>query len=196
MPLGDRAIDQVLDSYQAVMKDLALLQPRFRIEHCAISTPAVLMRLHELQVTVAGNPSFVSAFGSQLGIYGPERLRWTFPGKSYFDNGIIVGAGSDVPVTALNPWLGISAAVSRRDAQTGELTVPEERVTILQALDMYTRNGAYLGFEEQDKGSLEACKLADFIVVDRDVLAVPPEALKDTKVLQTFVGGELVYDRH
>jgi predicted amidohydrolase YtcJ len=84
--------------------------------------------------------------------------------------------------------------VLRRNNQTGQVISPEERVSVLQALEMYTRNGAYLGFEESKKGSLEPGKLADFIMVDRDVLSVSPEELKDVKALKTFVGGELVYE--
>jgi len=69
---------------------------------------------------------------------------------------------------------------------------PEERLTILEALRLYTLNGAYAGFEEKEKGSLEVGKLADFIIIDRDVLSVPSDQLKDVKVLETFVGGKLV----
>jgi len=83
--------------------------------------------------------------------------------------------------------------VLRRNNQTGQVISPEERVGVLQALEMYTRNGAYLGFEAQER-LLEPGRLADFIVVDRDVLSVSPEELKDVKALKTFVGGELVYE--
>jgi predicted amidohydrolase YtcJ len=79
--------------------------------------------------------------------------------------------------------------------QSGKILAPEERVTILQAFEMYTRNPAYIGFEEHQKGSLEPGKLADLIVVDRDVLTVPADELKDVQVLKTFVGGELVSTR-
>ena len=72
---------------------------------------------------------------------------------------------------------------------------PEERITVEQALTLYTRNGAYVGFEEHEKGSLEPGKLADFIVIDRDVLSVPSDEIKDVQVLQTYVGGKLVYDK-
>ena len=72
---------------------------------------------------------------------------------------------------------------------------PEERLTVAEALQLYTRNGAYIGFEENQKGSLEPGKLADFIVIDRDVLTVPEDQLKDVQVLKTFVGGELQYEK-
>jgi hypothetical protein len=193
--IGDRAIDQVLDSYAATAAALELRQPRFRIAHCGISTPAVQKRLRELSVVVDGNPAFVYWIGSWFLKYGPERVRWSYPGKSYFENGIIAGAGSDVGVTPLSPWWGLWAAVARRELGSGEVLVPEERISVTQALQLYTRNGSYSGFEEDKKGSLEPGKLADFIVVDRDVLAVPADELKDVQVLMTFVGGRLVYDK-
>ncbi len=193
--IGDRAIDEVLDSYAAVIGQLGLKDHRFRIVHAGISTPAVQKRLRELHVLVDGNPPFVYWIGSWFEKYGPERVRWAYPAKSYLENGIVEAAGSDVPVTPLSPWWGIWAAVVRRELQSGQILAPEERITIEQALSLYTRNGAYAGFEEDRKGSLEPGKLADFIVVDRDVLTVPSDELKDVKVLQTFVGGRSVFDR-
>jgi predicted amidohydrolase YtcJ len=112
--VGDRAIDSVLDSYEFVMKDLGLKDPRFRVVHCGISTPAIQKRLQDSHVLVDGNPAFVYWIGTWFGKYGSERMRWSYPGRSYFDNGILVGAGSDVPVTALSPWWGLYAAVTRR----------------------------------------------------------------------------------
>jgi predicted amidohydrolase YtcJ len=79
--------------------------------------------------------------------------------------------------------------------QSGEILAPEECISVEQALTLYTRNGAYAGFEEDRKGALELGKFADFIVIDRDVLSIPAGELKDVKVLQTFVSGQSVYDR-
>ena len=193
--IGDRAIDEVLDSYAAVMKELNLTDARFRIVHAGISTPAIQKRLADLHVLVDGNPPFVYWIGSWFKKYGPERVRWSYPAKSYIENGVIEAAGSDVPVTPLSPWWGIWAAVARKDLATGEVLAPEERLTISEALRLYTYNGAYAGFEEKTKGTLEPGKLADFIVVDRDVLSVPTDELKDVQVVKTFVGGEMVFER-
>ena len=193
--IGDRAIDEVLDSYAAVIQHLALKDHRFRIVHAGISTPAVQKRLRDLNVVVDGNPPFVYWIGSWFAKYGPERVRWAYPAKSYLENGIAEAAGSDVPVTPISPWWGVWSAVVRREMQSGEILAPEERISIEQALTLYTRNGAYAGFEENSKGSLEAGKLADFIVIDRDPLVVPSDEIKDVKVLQTFVGGRVVYDQ-
>jgi predicted amidohydrolase YtcJ len=193
--IGDRAMDEVLDSYAATIKALDLKDPRFRIVHAGISTPAIQKRLRELHVLVDGNPPFVYWIGSWFKKYGPERVRWSYPAKSYIENGIIEAAGSDVPVTPISPWWGIWSAVVRKDLATGGVLAPEERLTILEALRLYTLNGAYVGFEEKKKGSLEVGKLADFIVVDRDVLHVSTGELKDVQVLRTFVSGKLVYQK-
>jgi predicted amidohydrolase YtcJ len=191
--IGDRAMNEVMDSYSRVQEELKLRDPRFRIVHAGISTPAIQKRMRELNIVVDGNPPFVYWIGSWFRKYGPGRVRWSYPARSYIENGIVEAAGSDVNVTPISPWWGIWAAVERKELETGEVLAPEERISVLEALALYTRNGAYAGFEETLKGSLEPGKLADFIVVDRDVLAVPSAELKDTKVLQTWVGGQLVY---
>ncbi len=193
--VGDRAIDEVITSYATVTKELGLADPRFRIIHCGLSTPAIMKRLHDEHVLVDGDPAFVYWIGSWFKKYGPERERWAYPGKSYFDYGVLAAAGTDVPVTPISPWWGLWAAVERKELNTGQVLAPEERLLVLQALELFTRNPAYSGFEEKKKGSLEAGKLADIIVIDRDVLAVPSEQLKDVQVLQTWVGGELIYEK-
>jgi len=193
--IGDRAIDEVLDSYANVIRELKPADPRYRIVHAGISTPAVQRRMKELHVLVDGNPPFVYWIGSWFEKYGAERVRWSYPAKSYIENGIVEAAGSDLPVTPMSQWWGIWAAVARQELATGKVLAPEERLTITEALRLYTLNGAYAGFEEKEKGSLEAGKFADFIVVDRDVLSVPTDQLKDVKVLETYVDGERVYLR-
>jgi predicted amidohydrolase YtcJ len=193
--IGDRAIDQVLDSYQATQKALGLSDARFRIAHGGIATPAVQKRLAALKVGVDGNPAFVYWIGSWFRKYGAARVRWSYPGKSFVENAIVVGGASDVPVTPISPWWGIRAAVTRKELETGEVLAPEERLTAEQALRFYTRNAAWLGFEENHLGALRPGLLADVIVVDRDLLSAEPDTLSDVKVVMTFVGGELVYAR-
>jgi len=191
--IGDRAIDEVLDSYAAVMDKLGLKDARFRIVHAGISTPTIQKRMQAQHIVVDGNPPFVYWIGSWFLKYGPERVRWSYPAKSYIDNGVIEAAGSDVPVTPISPWWGIWAAVVRQDLQSGQVLAPEERITVDQALTLYTKNGAYAGLEEDKKGTLSPGRLADFIVVDRDPLMIPVDELKDIKVLTTYVGGKQIW---
>ena len=127
---------------------------------------------------VDGNPAFVYWIGSWFKRYGPERERWAYPGKSYFDYSVVVAATSDAPVTPLSPWWGLFAAIERKEINTSQVIAPEERLSVLQALELFTRNPAYIAFGEQ-KGSLDPGKLADFIVIDRDVLAIPAEQIKE-----------------
>lgn len=192
--IGDRAMDQVLDSYEEVLRELGLTDARFRIVHAGVSTPAIQKRLRALRVGVDGNPPFPYWIGSWFRKYGPDRVRWSYPGRSYVQNGIVAGAGSDVPVTPISPWWGIWAGVVRKDLETGEVLAPEERLSVREILHMYTRNGAWLGFEEGRVGVLAPGASADLIVVDRDVLSVPTDELKDVRVLQTIVAGETVFD--
>jgi len=106
--------------------------------------------------------------------------------------GIIAGGNSDYPVSDGNPMVQIYEAVTRR-TRTGRVVGPEEAIGVMDAIRLYTWNGAYLGKEEDIKGSIEPGKLADLVILDRDILAVPPEEIREIKVLMTIVGGEIVY---
>jgi predicted amidohydrolase YtcJ len=192
--IGDRAIDQVLDSYEATLREIGLEDARFRIVHAGLSTPAIQARLRALRVGVDGNPPFVYWIGSWFRKYGPERVRWSYPGRSYVTAGIVAGGASDVAVTPLSPWWGVWAAVVRQELETGDVLAPEERLSVAEAFRLYTRNGAWLSFEENRIGVIAPGALADLVVVDRDVLKVPSAELKDVKVLLTLVGGEVVFD--
>ncbi len=98
-------------------------------------------------------------------------------------------------VTPISPWWGLWAAVERQELSTSRVLAPEERPSVSQALELYTRNPAYMGLEGDKKGSIEVGKFADFIVIDRDVLSAPTAQLKDVQVLQTWVGGELLFEK-
>jgi hypothetical protein len=191
--IGDRAIDEVLDSYAKVAAALPGRDLRNRVIHDGLATPAIQARLVAEHVYVDNNPPFVYFLGKHFQHYGPERLRWAYPGKSYFDNGIVASGGSDTYVTPLSPWWGIWASVVRKEQNSGAVLAPEERLTVPQAIQQYTYNGALAGFDEKNKGSLEAGKLADFIVIDRDIFTAPVDELKDVHVLSTWIGGREMY---
>ncbi len=190
--IGDRAIGQVLDALESALGP----EPgdhRSRIVHCGITTPALLERIHRLGVYVDHNPPFVYWIGAWFLNYGPERAAMAYRGASYEKAGIVASGGSDFSVTALSPWWGIAAAVERKTYGTGVVYAPEERVDVATALRWYTVNGARAGFEEKEKGTLAAGKLADLIVLDRDPLTTPSAELAKVKVLATFIGGEIVH---
>jgi predicted amidohydrolase YtcJ len=155
-----------------------------------VTTPALLDRIKKMGVLVDHNPPFVYWIGDWFGT-GPGASSCR-TGADYEDRGIVVSGGNDVGVTPLSPWWGIWAAVERKEYLTGEVLAPDERVDVRTALKWYTAGGAYAGFEEKEKGILAPGYLADFIVLDRDPLAVPAAELKDAKVLATFVGGDTV----
>jgi predicted amidohydrolase YtcJ len=191
--IGDRAIAQILDALEAALGP----QPgdhRSRIVHCGVTTPALLDRMQKMGVLVDHNPPFTYWIGDWFRNYGPERVAASYRGKAYEDRGIVVSGGSDVGVTPLSPWWGIWSAVERKEYRTGEVLAPFERVDVRTALKWYTAGGAYAGFEEKDKSLLAPGRLADFIVLDRDPLAVAAPELKDVKVLATFLGGEIVHE--
>jgi predicted amidohydrolase YtcJ len=190
--IGDRAIGQVLDALgTALGTDPG--DHRSRIVHCGVTTPALLDRIKAMGVYVDHNPPFVYWIGAWFLNYGPERAAMAYRGKSYEDRGIVVSGGSDFSVTALSPWWGIAAAVERKTYGTGAVLAPGERVDVATVLRWYTLNGARAGFEEKDKGTLVAGKLADLIVLDRDPFTIPASDLQNVKVLATLVGGEIVH---
>ena len=119
---------------------------------------------------------------------GRARARWTSPFKTLLEEGVVVCAGSDCPVEPISPMLGVWAAVAKQPNH-------EERLTVEEALKLYTVNAAYASFEENIKGTIEEGKLADMIVLSEDPFKVEPERIKEINVLMTIVGGKIVYDR-
>jgi len=108
--------------------------------------------------------------------------------------GIIAGGNNDCPITFYSPFKQIYTAVTRKTV-TGQVVGPEEAISVMDAIRVYTWNGAYLAREEHIKGSIETGKLADMIVLDRDILSVPTEELRDTEVVTTIVDGKIVFQR-
>ncbi len=129
-------------------------------------------------------------------VIGPERIKTTYAFRSLFDTGAKVAFGSDWPVAPATPLEGIYAAVTRRtlDDKNPEGWVPEQKITVEQALQGYTVNGAYASFEENIKGTLEPGKLADFVVLSDDITKMDPVKIREARVLQTYVGGKKVFD--
>ncbi len=193
--IGDRGIDIALDAIEKAQKAYPASDMRHRIEHNSCSTPKQLERIKALGVVPSSSIGYMYAIGDQYAEnFGPERSRWLHPHKTMQEMGIIAGGNSDCPVSFNGPLIQMYAAVTRKSC-TGQAVGPEETINIKDAVKTYTWNGAYLAKEENIKGSIEAGKLADLVVLDRDVMTVPSNEIKDVKVLMTIVDGKVVYSR-
>ncbi len=191
--IGDRGVDIALNCIEKAQKAKPVKDMRHRIEHNSCCTPKQLKRMKKLGVVPSSSIGYMFGLGDQYAEnFGVERVRWLHPHKTMKEMGIIAGGNSDCPVTFYSPWVQMYTAVTRKSS-SGQVVCPEEALSVMDAIRVYTVNGAYLSKEEAIKGSIEAGKLADMIVLDRDVLTIPPEEIKDVKVLTTIVGGSIVY---
>jgi predicted amidohydrolase YtcJ len=190
---GDREIDVVLDAYEAALKEAPRTNHRHRIEHCSVVNEAILKRIKALDLVIAPH-SYIYEHGDKMVNFGPERWDWMLPNRSLIDQGTVVAGNSDYPISAAVPLLRIHDMVNRTTAE-GKVYGPRQRCTVDQALRAFTLGSAYAEFAEERKGSIEAGKLADFVVLDRDPHQVDPKAIKDIAVLRTVIGGETVFEK-
>ena len=193
--IGDRAIDIVLDAIEKALKERPAPDHRMSIEHCSIPSGEAIDRIKRLGVLPSSSVGFLYELGPShiLGL-GPERIKHYFPHKTYLEKGIISVGNSDWFVTSGNIVQQIYGVVTRK-SYTGEVVGAQQAIPVKEALRLYTVNGAYASFEENIKGSIEPGKLADMVVLDRDIFSIPAEEIKDIQVEMTIVGGELVFQR-
>lgn len=190
--IGDRAIDLSLDAIDEALKVKPCKDHRHRIEHAGYVLPRQLKRIRELGVNISASIGFCYPIGdSHIAALGPERLCGYYPMKSFRDHGIIAAGNSDGfgSSYALN---GIYGCVARK-SRSGKYLCKDEAVPILDAIRAYTWNAAYLEGTEDEKGSIEVGKFADFIVLDRDITTLPHEEILKARVLKTIIDGEVVY---
>ncbi|MFC1954948.1 amidohydrolase [Chloroflexota bacterium] len=167
---------------------------RHRIEHCSECPPYLLERLRELNAVVVTQPPFIYYSGERyLATVPAGQLPWLYRIKSLLDGGLVVAGSSDSPVVPLNPLVGIYTAVTRK-AESGQQLLPEECVSVKQAMAMYSTNAAYASFEEGVKGSITPGKLADIVVLSDDPACMPPEQIREIKAEMTIIGGEVVWE--
>jgi len=193
--IGDRGIDAGLDAIEEAQRRMPVEDMRHRIEHNSCCTPKQLDRIKELGVTPSSSIGYMWGIGDDyVENFGPERVRWLHPHKTMMEMGIVAGGNNDYPVTSYSPFVQIYEAVARK-TRTGQVVAPEEAIGVMDAIRLYTWNGAYLGKEEDLKGSIEAGKLADLVIIDRDILSIPVEEIREIQVETTIVGGEIVYQK-
>lgn len=196
--IGDKAIHTLLNIYQRVEQENGVRDRRFRIEHAQHFAPADIARMSKQHIIASMQPYHAIDDGRWAEkIIGRERCKTTYAFKSLIDAGTTVSFGSDWPVAPATPLEGIYAAVTRRtlDGKNPEGWMPEQKISVEQALIAYTRNGAYASFEEKIKGSLEAGKLADFVILDQNLFTITPEKIRAVHVIKTIVGGKIVYEK-
>ena len=199
--IGDRGNRLTLDFYERAMKEVPaaerkIAEPRWRDEHSQIVNPADIPRFKQLGVIASMQPSHaISDLYFAPARLGMDRLKGAYAWQSFMKLGVPVPGGSDAPVERGEPLIEFYAAVARKDLQgrSGDGWHPEEKATREQALKMFTVWAAYAAFQENERGSIEPGKLADFTVFDKDLMTVPePEILK-AKNLMTIISGEVVY---
>jgi len=194
--IGDRAIRLQLDLFERVARENGSRDRRFRIEHAQHIAPADISRFGALGVIPSMQPYHAIDDGRWAEKFiGAERARTTYAFRSLRETGARLAFGSDWFVAPPTPLEGIYAAVTRRtlDDRTPGGWVPEQKITVEDALSAYTTGGAYAAFEENEKGSLVRGKLADLVVIDRDLTRIAPESIRAAKVRYTIVGGRVVY---
>lgn len=192
---GGAAMDVVLEAYKKSDKKKSLQNRRFQIIHAYHPSEENIDTIKRLGVSVVSQPGFIYYLGdSYVENLGKERIQSIKPLRTLFDEAIPVAGSSDGPVTPFNPWMGIWAATTRKTEVSGEVLGEDQRITRLEALRMYTMNGAYATFDENVKGSIETGKYADMLVLDRDFLTCSDDDVKDTKVLATYLSGRKVYE--
>lgn len=196
--IGDRANSFVLDLFAQIKLDNKNWDRRFRIEHAQHIKPSDIHRYSEIGVIASVQPYHCIDDGvwAEKRI-GPERINFTHPYKSFLDNDVVVAFGTDWPVAPLNPLLGIYAAVTRRtvDDKNPKGWIPEQKISVEDAIKCYTLNAAYASFEEVIKGSIEVGKLADLVVLSDDIFTIDSIKIKDVKVEMTVFDGEIIYRR-
>jgi predicted amidohydrolase YtcJ len=196
--IGDRANAELLDIFERVAARNGERDRRFRIEHAQHLRPGDIARIAENDVIPSMQPYHAIDDGRWAEkLIGAERAATTYAFRSLMAAGSPVSFGSDWSVAPASPLLGIYAATTRRtlDGKHPGGWIPQEKITVEQALVAFTRNGAFASFEESVKGSLAVGKLADLVIIDRDITAIDPAEIADAKVMRTIVGGKTVYRR-
>ncbi|HLV00439.1 MAG TPA: amidohydrolase family protein, partial [Acidobacteriota bacterium] len=202
--VGDGAVHTILETYKEINKTLPLRDYRPSVTHSNFMSAEAIEMAAELGAVLDIQPAWLYLDTRTLvQQFGYERMRYFQPLHSLFQKGVMAGGGTDHmqkigslrSVNPYNPFLGMWTTITRQARDYDGVLYPEERLTRAQAIRFYTINNAYLLHWEDEIGSLEPEKRADFIVLDRDILTCPEDEIKDIQVLQTYIDGSLMYAR-
>jgi predicted amidohydrolase YtcJ len=200
--IGDRTNRTILDLYEKALKEVPddqrkIPEPRWRVEHAQIISPQDIPRFARLGIIPSMQPSHaISDLHFAPGRLGMDRLKGAYAWETLIKSGCIIPGGSDAPVERGEPMIEFYAAVARKDLKgfSGEGWHPEQAVSREDALKMFTLWPAYASFQEKEKGSIEAGKLADLTILSADIMQIPESEIPKTRCLMTVIGGEIVFD--
>jgi predicted amidohydrolase YtcJ len=202
---GDAAVDAMIDAYARINRDdFPVRERRPSITHASFMSAEAIGRMKTLGIVANLQPAWLYLDGTTLRQhFGVERLTYFHPYRTLFEQGVTVGGGSDHmqkigslrSINPYNPFLAMWTTLERRPRGSEQPLHPEQQLTREQAIRLYTINNAFLTFDEARKGSLEPGKLADFIILDRDILTCPVGEVKDIQVQATYLGGARIYAR-
>ena len=200
--VGDGAVHALIDAYSEINDEFRVRELRPCITHSNFMSPEAIERMAEIGIVADLQPAWLERDGATLlKQFGEARLRYFQPYKRLRESGVVVGGGSDHmqkigsmrSINPYNPFFGMWITLARQPRWTDTLMQPEQRLTREEAIRLYTIDNAYITFSEDEKGTIEAGKLADLIVLDRDILECPVDEVKDIQVERTYLGGRLVY---
>ncbi len=202
--IGDNGVQMALDTFDAAQKDARASKVkaanggddfRLRVEHVQVTTPAQIARFKDLNIVASMQPGHVlSDMPWANDRLGPKRAPHSYPWAELQKKGVKIAFGSDYPYDQLSPFRALYAAVTRRSEDGKKEYYPEQKLSLEQAIEAYTRGSAFAEFAEKEKGTLADGMLADFIVLDHDITSVSPEKILATRVLRTVMGGKTVYE--
>jgi predicted amidohydrolase YtcJ len=202
--VGDGAVQTLVDAYAEIDREFPVRAARPSITHANFMSAEIVRKMRELGIVANLQPDWLWLDGATLRKqFGDRRLAYFQPYKTLFASGVVVGGGSDHmqkigslrSINPYNPFLGMWIALTRQPRWAKQPLDPEQRISRQQAIRLYTINNAWLTFEEKEKGSLEKGKLADLIVLDRDILTCPLDDVRQIQVDLTCLGGKLIYQR-
>ena len=190
---GDVAIDITLRVYERLQKEMPRKDPRFRLEHCSVINDSLIRRIHALGAIPTPFSTYAYYHGEKMKEYGAERLNHMFALRSFLDAGIRPTQASDYPPGPFEPMMALQSEVTRTDSK-GNVWGAQQRISIEEAIRVGTINGAYASYEENIKGSIEAGKLADVVVLGRDPFKEDPSNIINIPIERTMTGGKWVFE--
>lgn len=190
--VGDDCIDTIIRCYIAASREIPIRDLRWVLMHMHNPTEEVFARIREAGILVTVQNQSVLLGANKVKWWGRPRAEWSTPIRRMIDEGLLVGGGTDGPIVPIDPFICMWWMVTRQTLQ-GDCLGPRQGITVREALELYTINNARIMGVETDRGSIEAGKMADLVVLSRDFVTGEPNAIRDTQALLTLLGGKVVH---